>query len=99
MPKRTIRNKSNRIILFNQTFKDIEQTYRDVAGYDMNYDEFEEFCRKSWEEDYNFLCIDRSKKRDQGRYCNFKENKNTYIECTPEAKPFSLTYEIIFVQL
>ena len=35
----------------------------------MNYDERDEFCSKSWEEDYSYLCIDRSKKRDQGRYC------------------------------
>ena len=79
LPKRTIRNNSNKIILFNQTLKDIEHIYRDVAGYDMNYDEFKEFCRKSWEEDYNYLCIDRSKKRDQGRYCICNESKkNVY---------------------
>ena len=41
LPKRTIRNNSNKIILFNQTSKDIENLYRDVAGYDMSYDEFE----------------------------------------------------------
>ena len=40
LPKRTIRNNSNKIILFNQTLKDIEHFYRDVAGYDKNYDEF-----------------------------------------------------------
>ena len=63
LPKRTIRNNSNKIILFIQTLKDIEHIYRDVAGYDMNNDEFKELCRKSWEEDYNYLCIDRSKKK------------------------------------
>ena len=47
LPKRTIRNNSNKIILFNQTLKVIEHIYRDVAGYDMNYDEFKEICRKS----------------------------------------------------
>ena len=46
LPKRTIRNNSNKNILFNQTLKDIEHIYRDVAGYDMNYDEFKDFCRK-----------------------------------------------------
>ena len=66
LPKRTIRNNSNKIILFNQTLKNIEHIYRNVAGYDRNYDELEELCRESWEEDYNYLCIDRSKKRDQG---------------------------------
>ena len=54
----------------------------------MSYGEFKELCRKSWEEDYNYLCIDRSKKRDQGRYCICNESKNTYIECTPQSKPF-----------
>ena len=38
LPKRTIRDNSNKIILFNQTLKDIEHIYRDVAGYYMNYD-------------------------------------------------------------
>ena len=42
LPKRTKRKNSNKIILFNQTLKDIEHIYRDVGGYDMNYDEFKE---------------------------------------------------------
>ena len=88
LPKRTIRNNSNKIILFNQTLKGIEHIYRDVAGYDMNYDEFKQLCRKSWEEDYNYLCNDRSKKRDQGRYCICNESKSTYLEATPQTKPF-----------
>ena len=88
LPKRTIRNNSIKIILFNQTLKDIEHIYRDVAGYDMNYDEFKELCRKSWEEDYNYLSIDRSKKRDQRKNCICNESKHTYIECIPETKPF-----------
>ena len=88
LPKRTIRNNSNKIILFNQTLKDIEHIYRDVAGYDMNYDEFKELYRKSWEEDYNYLCIDRSKKRNQEKYCICNEGKRTYIEATPQTKPF-----------
>ena len=29
----------------------------------MKYDEFKELCRKSWDEDYNYLCIDRFKKK------------------------------------
>ena len=90
LPKRTIRNNSNKIVLFNQTLKDIEQIYRHVAGYDMNYDEFKELCRKSWEEDYNYLYIDRSKKRDRGKYCICNESKNTYLEATPQTKPFQI---------
>ena len=88
LPKRTIRNNSIKIILFNQTLKDIGHIYRDVAGYDINYAELKELCRKSWEEDYNYLYIDRSKKGDQGKYCICNESKKTYIEATPQTKPF-----------
>ena len=86
LPKKTVRNNSNKIFLFIQILNDIEHTHRDVAGYDMSYDEFRELCKKSWEEDYNYLCIDRSKKKEQERYCICNESKNTYIECTPETK-------------
>ena len=57
LPKITIRNISNKTILFNQTLKDIEHIYRDVAGYDMNYDVFKELCRKSFDEDYNYFVL------------------------------------------
>ena len=54
----------------------------------MNYDEFKELCRNSWDVDHNYLCIDRSKKRDQGRYCTCNESKKTYIEAIPQTKVF-----------
>ena len=59
-----------------------------MGGYDMNYDEFKELCRKSWEDDYNYLFIDRSKKRDQGKYCICNGSKRIYIEATPHTKFF-----------
>ena len=104
LPKRTIGNSCNKIILFTQTLKDIEHIYGDVAGYDMSYDEFKELCRKPWEEDYNYLCINRSKKKKQERYCFCNESKNTYIECTPETKLFdyytkSYLYSYIYKNL
>ena len=45
----------------------------------MSYDDFKQLCRKSWEEEYIYLCINRTKGRDQGRYCVCKESKNIYI--------------------
>ena len=96
LPKRTIRNNSNKIILFNQTLKDIEHIYRDVAGYDMNYDEFKELCRKSWEEDYNYLYLDRSKKRDQGKYCIRNESKKNIYRSNTSDKTFLKTITFSF---
>ena len=59
--------------------EDIEHINGDVAGYDMSYDEFEELSRRSWEEVYNYLCVDRSKKRDQRRNCRCNESKKKRI--------------------
>ena len=63
--------------LFNQALKGVKNIYRDVASYDMSNDEHKQLCRESWEEKYKYLCIDRSKKRDQGRYRICSENKYT----------------------
>ena len=62
----------------------------------MSYDEINELSRKSWDDEYNYLCVDRYKEREtererernRGRYCIDIESKNTYLECTPETKPF-----------
>ena len=88
LPNRSIINKSIKTILFIQALK---KTYRYIGGYDMSYDDFEEKSRKPWEQEYKNLCIDRSKKRDQERYCSCIESKNTYTICIPETKPFWLT--------
>ena len=42
----------------------------------MSYDEFKQLCKKTWHEDYNYLCIERSQKEKQGRYCVCDESKN-----------------------
>ena len=63
LPKRTIRKICNKNVLFNPTLEEMENICRDVGGFDMCYDEFKHFCKKSWEEEYNYLCIDRSKKK------------------------------------
>ena len=47
LPKRTLPNNGNQIILFNPTLKDVENIYRDVRGYDRIYDEVKELCTKN----------------------------------------------------
>ena len=34
----------------------------------MNWHEWKRFCRKAWENDYDYLHIDRFAKRGEGRY-------------------------------
>ena len=51
LPKITILNNSNIIILFKQTLRDIILLFHDIAGLDMNLEEWKELCRKAWEND------------------------------------------------
>ena len=87
LPKNTIRNNSNMNILFKQTLRDIIPLFHDIAGLDMCLEEWKELCRKAWENEYDYLQIDRFAIIGNGRYTIRNCNKNIYIECTPETKP------------
>ena len=88
LPRQSIRNNSDRLILFKQTLRDVQSMYYDIGAYDMKYDEFKEMCHKAWNEEYNYLCIDTAKNKNEGKYCIFNESKTTYIECICETNPF-----------
>ena len=99
LPKNTIRINSNIIILIKQTLRDIILLFHDIAGLDMNLEEWKQLCRKAWENDYDFLQIDRFANIGNGRYTIRYCNKTNYTECIPETKPFSLSYKTVFLQL
>ena len=88
LPRQSIRNNSDRLILFKQTIRDVQSMYYDTGAYDMKYDEFKEMCHKAWDEKYNYLCIDMTKNKNEGKYRIFNESKTTYIDCIPETEPF-----------
>ena len=87
MPRQSIRNNSDRLILFKQTLGDVRSMYYDIGAYDMNYDEYKEMCSLAWSEKYNYLCIDMTKNKNEGKNRFFNESKNTYVEgiCETEA--------------
>ena len=88
LPKRTIRNNSNIIILFQQTLKDVEHIYRDIAGFDMSYDEFKELCREAWRERYNYLLINRLEDKNGSKYMICNESNLQYQIFNPQTDPF-----------
>ena len=88
LPRQSIRNNSDRLILFKQTLRDVQSMYHDIGAYDMKYDEFKEKCHKAWDERYNYLCIDMTKNKNEGKYSIFSESKTTYIDCIPETNLF-----------
>ena len=50
LPRQSVRNNSDRLILFKQTLRDVQSMYYDIGAYDMNYDEFKQMCHKAWDE-------------------------------------------------
>ena len=54
----------------------------------MNYDGFKQMCQKAWSEKFNYLCIDMTKNKNEGKYRIFNESKTTYFECDPKSEPF-----------
>ena len=65
--------------------------FHGITGLDMNLEEWKQLCRKVWENDYDYLQIDRFAKSGEGRYIIRNCNKRTYTECTPETKLVRLT--------
>ena len=87
LPRQSIRNNSDRLILFKQTIKDVQNMYYDIGAYDKNYDEFKIMCHEAWDERHNCLCVDMAKTKNEGKYRNFNESKVTYVECIHESEP------------
>ena len=88
LPRQSIKNKSDRLILLKQTLRDFQSMYHDIGAFDMTYDEFKEMCRVTWGEKFNYLCINMTKTKNEGKYRSFNESKNTYIDSIPETEPF-----------
>ena len=88
LPRQSIRNNSDRLILFKQTLRDVQSMYYDSGAYDLNYDEFKQMCHKAWDEKYNNLYIDLNENKNDGKYRIFNESKTTYNECICETEAF-----------
>ena len=88
LPRQSSRNNSDKLLLFKQTLRDVQSMYYDIGAYDMKYDDFKEMCHRAWNERFNYLCIDMTENKNEGKYRIFNERKTTYIDCTPESEPF-----------
>ena len=77
-PKKRVGNNSNILILFQQTLKDVEHIHRDIAGFDMSYEEFKSLCREAWNEKFNYLLINRLEDKNGSRYRICNESNPNY---------------------
>ena len=88
LPRQSIRNNSDRLILFKQTLRDIQSMYYDIGAYDMKYDEFKEMCHKAWDERFNYLCIDMTKNKKKVNIVFSMKVKPHILIVIPKQNPF-----------
>ena len=81
-------NKSDILILFEQTLRDVQRMYYDIGTFDMLSSEFKELCRKAWNAKFNYLCVEMTKNKNDRKYRIFNESKNTYTDCISEREAF-----------
>ena len=74
LPRNSVRENSNLIILFSQNSKSVEHIYRDHCT-DMPFTEFKELCENIWSQKFNFLTIDLSSSPRSGKY---RKNLETF---------------------
>ena len=68
LPRQTIRENSNLIILFQQDTKNLNHIHADHCS-DISIEEFKEFCRKVWSSGkHNFVTIDSTSRKETGKY-------------------------------
>ena len=67
LPRQTIRENANLIILFPQDAKNIAHIHADHCT-DMNIKEFKEFCHTVWGKQYHFVTIDLTSHKFKGKY-------------------------------
>ena len=86
-PKKTVRNNSNIIILFQQTLNVVEHIQRDIAELDMSYEEFKSLCREVWNENFKYLLLIRLEDKNGSRYRICKESNPNYKIINPQTDP------------
>ena len=69
LPRHTIRENANLIILFPQDSKNLSHIHADHCDDDMTFIEFKKFCRDVWgDAKHNFVTIDLTSDKHKGKY-------------------------------
>ena len=69
LPKDTIRENSSIIHHFiTNNYSNVQCIHHQLASTDMKIGEFKKFCHDTWLKDYNFITIDLTKNKNNGKY-------------------------------
>ena len=74
LPRNSVRENANFIILFPQNSKSIQHIYQDHCT-DIDFQEFKHLCEKIWSKKFHFLTIDLTSTPFNGKY---RENLDTF---------------------
>ena len=75
LPRHTIRENSNFIILYPQDTKNLIHIHADHCAGDIPLLEFKQFCHRVWSEYHNFVTIDLTSTPTNGKY---RQNFNRF---------------------
>ena len=75
LPRHTIRENSNLIILLPQDTKNLTHIHADHCASDISLAELKQFCHGAWSEDHNFVPIDLTSTPANGKY---RQNFNRF---------------------
>ena len=75
LPRHTIRENSNFIILFRQDNKNLAHLHADHCADDMTLQEFKQLCHRVWKNEHNFVAIDLTSPLLNRKY---RENFNRF---------------------
>ncbi len=67
LPRQTIRENTNFIVLFPQDDKNLNHIHKDHAS-DISLDEFKDFCNSCWQHKHGFAILDLSSMKHKGKY-------------------------------
>ena len=74
LPRQTIRENTNLIFLFTQDSKNLSHIHADHCN-DIDFKEFKEFCHDVWSKPYQFVTIDLTSSKFNGKY---RKNIDTF---------------------
>ena len=76
-------------VLFKQTLKHVEISFRGTARFDISYEKTKELCGEAYkDEDYEYLQIDTPEKKSEAMYYFCNEKKIDFFECIPKTNLF-----------
>ena len=68
LPRQIIIENANFICLFLQDLKNLNHIFDNHVGSDMTKEEFRQLCKTAWEKHHEFVIIDLSSKKHDGKY-------------------------------